>query len=309
LERAFGHEPFCLEAGQGPGEVWGLLPLALVRSRLFGRFLVSLPYLNSGGVLTDDASVARALIDRAIELADALDVDHLELRHEERVEHPGLGHELTTKVHMRRDLPASADGLWNELPPKVRNQVRKARQHQLTVHWGGRELLRDFYAVFSRNMRDLGTPVYGKRLFQTILDQFPEQAELCVLRAGRQPVAGAVLVHGCGTTEVPSASSLRSWNPTCANMLMYWELLVRAIERRQKTFDFGRSSRDSGTFQFKKQWGAVPSPTCWQYYVRRGSPADLRPESPRYRRRIWIWQHLPVSLTRLIGPPIVRGIP
>jgi len=308
LQEGLGQVPYCLEAVQG-GQTRGILPLADVRSLLFGRFLVGLPYLNSGGVRADDDGVAVRLIDRAVELAGRLGVRHLELRHERPVAHPALPHRMDGKVLMRRALPATAEELWDDLSPKVRNQVRKGQKGGLEVAWGGVERLGAFYDVFSRNMRDLGTPVYGRGLFAAALRQFPEGAELCVVRAGDRPVAAALLLHGRGVTEVPSASSLRRYNPTCANMLMYWHLLERAVGRGQETFDFGRSSPDGPTYRFKAQWGAQPEPAVWQYHVRAGGAADMRPDNPRYRRLIRLWQKLPVPLTRWIGPPIVRGIP
>ncbi len=210
---------------------------------------------------------------------------------------------------MRLNLPADASQLWKELDSKVRNQVRKGEKSDLSVSWGGQEKVADFYSVFSQNMRDLGTPVYSRRLFSAILDQFPERAEICTVRAGPEPVAAALLLHGWGVTEVPSASSLRSHNRTCANMLLYWNLLKRAVERGQDVFDFGRSSQDSATMRFKKQWGASPAASEWQFYVRRGELGGMQKESPRYQRLIRIWQRLPVSLTQLVGPVIVRGIP
>jgi lipid II:glycine glycyltransferase (peptidoglycan interpeptide bridge formation enzyme) len=146
-------------------------------------------------------------------------------------------------------------------------------------------------------------------LFAQIMRIFPDDAEVCVIRLGPLPVAAAVLLHGDGVTEVPSASSLRSHNDTCANMLLYWQLLERAIDRGQSVFDFGRSTPGSGTYRFKEQWGAEPEPAVWQYYVRRGTIGDARPDNPRYQRVIRWWQRLPVPVTRLIGPPIVRGIP
>jgi serine/alanine adding enzyme len=308
LAEGLRHENFILCAKDNSRLV-GYLPLALVSSRLFGRFLVSLPYLNSGGVIAENETIATLLIDRAVQLADELDVRYLELRHERRYEHQALTHEVTSKAHMRLSLPDSSDVLWNQLKAKVRNQVRKGREHDLTVRWGGEELLASFYDVFSRNMRDLGTPVYGRSLFQAIVRGLSEQAELCVVCHGKRAIAGALLVHGQGITEVPSASSLRQYSATNANMLMYWHLLERTIERGQHTFDFGRSTVDSNTFRFKKQWGAEPHPAVWQYYVRRGTVGDMRPESSRYRHFIRVWQHLPVGITRLVGPTIVRGIP
>lgn len=308
LAQGLNHDVYCVEAVEGD-RTCGFLPLAFVSSLLFGRYLVSLPYLNTAGVLADDPGVTCRLLDRALTLADQLKVRFLELRNEEPVGHPAFTDRMTTKVHMRLPLPDRIDELWEDLPPKVRNQVRKGQKSDLQVVWGREELLPEFYQVFSRNMRDLGTPVYGAALFASILRQFPDQAELCVVRAGYRAVAGALLLHGWGVSEVPSASCLREFNSTCANMLLYWSLLQRSLERGQSVFDFGRCSADSNMFRFKKQWGAEAVPATWQYYLREGHISAVRPENPRYGRIIRIWQQLPVLVTRLIGPQIVRGIP
>jgi FemAB-related protein (PEP-CTERM system-associated) len=308
LRTALDHEVYALEAVTGD-RTCGFLPLAYVSSVLFGRFLVSLPYLNSNGVVAASADVQARLVSRAATLADELNVRYLELRHEAPVDHPDLNAALTSKVHMRLPLPRSAEKLWKGFDPKVRNQVRKGEKHGFKVAWGGVELLDGFYAVLSENMRDLGTPVYGKSLFREILSTFPGAAELCLLSDGPKPVAAALLLHGWGVTEVPTASALREYNPTCANMLMYWNLLERSVGRGQRVFDFGRSTTDGSTFKFKKQWGAVPHPAVWQYAVKDGAASEMRPDNPRFERAIRVWQRLPVRLTQCLGPVIVRGIP
>lgn len=289
--------------------VTGVLPLHLVKGPLFGRFLVSLPYVNTGGIWARDLKTANKLLDVACELADKLDVRYLELRHEQAIEHARLNYTRTDKVHMRLALPSSAEALMASYKSKLRSQIKKAGQNGLTVAFGGLELLDDFYGVFGRNMRDLGTPVFPKALFVAILEAFEGRAELCVVRDAQRPLAGGLLVHGDGVSEVPSASSLREYNRLGANMWMYRHLLERAIEKGSHTFDFGRSSEDSGTYKFKAQWGANPYPACWQYYVRHGSPEQMRPEASGKRRLVRVWQRLPVWLTNTIGPPIVRGIP
>ena len=216
-------------------------------------------------------------------------------------------------------LPADGDVLWKQLSAKVRNQVRKGDSMGLGIGWGtgleGERLLPDFYYVFSVNMRDLGTPVYPKRLFRKILSSFGSDAEFAVVYYEKRPIAAALLVHDGGgagrpaLTQVPSASSLRGYNHTNANMWMYHRLLCRAIERGSGAFDFGRSSEGSGTYRFKKQWGALPQPTVWQYCLRKGEMNAMRPDHPRQRRRVERWKKLPVWLTRLVGPVIIRGIP
>lgn len=308
LRDGLDHEVYAIEASVG-GQVCGYLPLAHVSSLLFGRFLVSLPYLNSNGVVSQSAEVQTLLINRAVELAEELNVRHLELRHEQPIDHAALNGQLTSKIHMRLAVPESTEKLWKMFDSKLRNQIRKGEKNNFSVTWGGQDQLEAFYDVLSQNMRDLGTPIYGRKLFQSILTTFPTQVELCVVRDGVKPIAVGMLLHGEGITEVPTASSLREYNPSCANMLMYRHLLERAVDRKQKIFDFGRSTSDGPTFKFKKQWGAEPHPATWQYYLRDGDLGEMRPDNPKYQRMIRLWQRLPVRLTQIIGPPIVRGIP
>jgi len=316
LSKAMGHRTMAVVARRGgaSGEMTGYLPLALVSSRLFGRFLVSLPYLNRAGIVAVDEAVAGELMDAATGLADRFSVQYLELRHQENaVDHRSITDTRDQKVRMVLELPGDPDALWDSYNAKVRNQVRKGDKAGLSICFGGSELLEGFYAVFSTNMRDLGTPVYPRKLFGSILEVFEDGAELAVVSHAGQPVAGALLLHGEAQgvveSQVPSASSLREAKHTNANMWMYHQLLLRAVGRGAGVFDFGRSSPDSGTYRFKKQWGATPRATTWQYYLRFGDVGAVRPDNPRYQRRIAAWQRLPVWVTRLVGPRIVKGIP
>jgi FemAB-related protein (PEP-CTERM system-associated) len=308
LQNGLRHEVYAVEA-VASGCTVGFLPLAFVNSMLFGRFLVSLPYLNTNGVVAQSADVQAELITRAATLADELNVRYLELRHESPIIHPSLNASLTSKVHMRLPLLATGEQLWKCFDSKLRNQVRKGEKGNFCVEWGAGELLEGFHDVLSENMRDLGSPVYGPELFREILSTFPGDAEICLVRDGAKPVAAALLLHGWGITEVPTASSLKAYNSSNVNMLMYHHLLRRAVERGQRVFDFGRSTTEGSTFKFKKQWGAVAHPATWQYCVLDGEVDDMRPDNPRYQRAIRLWQRLPVALTRRVGPLIVRGIP
>jgi serine/alanine adding enzyme len=303
------HPCYLLVQRGADGEPHGLLPLQLVKSIVFGKFLVSLPYVNTGGVWAEDEESAQELVSAACDLADELQVRYMELRHETPVDHPRWTMQRTDKVHMRLPLPATVEELNRSFKSKLRSQLKKIAILPFQIHWGGRELLVDFYAIFSHNMRDLGTPVMSKKLFECILSEFSDRAELCVVKLHGTPLSTALLVHQNNVTEVPSAGSLRSHNSTGVNMWMYHHLLMRAIERNSATFDFGRSSIDSNTYRFKAQWNATPYPSVWQYYVRKGSANDMRPESSRNQQLIRIWKRLPIALTRWIGPTIVRGIP
>ncbi len=327
FREALGHRPMMLIAREGRGQseddqqearrglITGYLPLCLVSSCLFGRFLVSLPYLNRAGVVADGPETATQLAQEAVALAGRLKVRYLELRHfGPALDWFGQGDWVSAvrddKQRMVLTLPDNDEALWKSVGPKVRNQVRKGDKHELGMRWGGQALLEDFYGVFAVNMRDLGTPVYPKQLFGLILERFGSDAELAVVDYQGRPVAGALLVHdGRGSTQVPSASSLREFNTTNANMWMYHRLLLRTIEKGGREFDFGRSSVDSGTYRFKKQWGAQPQPTVWHYHVYRGDISGMRPDSPQNQRRVAMWKKLPLWLTRWAGPMIVRGIP
>ena len=323
MREAFRHETFVLLARDDQrGDIRGYLPLALVSTRLFGRFMVSLPYLNRAGIVADAPEIAHELLEAAVRLADRRDVQYLELRHDGRpIEHDLITHHRDEKVRMVLDLPGESSELWNAIGSKVRNQVRKGEKAGLTIRWGDHGLLDDFYSVFAVNMRDLGTPVYPRKLFGSILRHFPGEAELAVVYFGKEhiPVAGALLLHetsgggGVRMSQVPSASSLRQFSATNANMWMYHQLLCRSIQRGSTSFDFGRctptDAPGSGTYRFKKQWGATPQPTTWQYHLRHGEMDGMRPDHPKYQRRIAAWQKLPVWVTRVVGPTIVRGIP
>lgn len=313
LADAFSQKCYTITA-EIAGRPAGLLPLVFMKSLLFGRFLIGLPYLNAGGPLTVDgeqqAEIDSRLVTEAVKLADALDVRYLELRNEREIAHPSLNFTRTSKVLMRLDLPASDDELWKALSPKVRNQVRKGQRAEHEIRWGGAELVPAFYGIFAHTMRDVGTPVYPRRLFARIMAELGDAAEICVVSdAAKKDVAAALLLHGRLLTEVPSAAALRSSHANCANMFMYWSLLAHSIHRGQRIFDFGRSSEGCNTWRFKKQWGAQPSPSVWQYYVRRGSMDDLRPDNAGFGLAIRVWKRLPVWLTKLLGPRIVRGIP
>lgn len=308
LQNGLGHTPLLLKA-EASSKTVGTLPLMLVKGPLFGRFLVGLPYVNTGGLWCESDFVGNHLVTAACEQADEFKVKYLELRHENALNHPKFNFKRTDKVHMRLTLPDHIETFKASLKSKVRSQVNKSLGAELDIEFGTHNQLPDFYTVFAENMRDLGTPVFSRQLFQSILNSFGDDAELCVVRHSGTPVAGALLVHVGGVTEVPSASCIRRYNSMNANMRMYWHLLERAIERKSHTFDFGRSSVGSGTHKFKKQWGSLPVDTHWQYYVRDGDPESMRPDAGGKQRLVEAWKRLPIWLTKLIGPSIVRGIP
>ena len=273
--------------GQTADTLLGVLPLVEIRSLLFGRSLTSLPFVNFGGVLADSDEVARALLVRASDLARERKCKHVELRHIARRfdDLPCKQHKVTMRLRLESAAAPDAKAgkgedspLWSKIDRKARNQVRKAQKSNLTVVRGGVELVDEFYAVFARNMRDLGTPVYAKRLFADVLTTFPGRAHLIVVRLAEKPVAAGLTYRTRGMVEIPWASSIRDYNALCPNHLLYWHALETAAAEGAEVFDFGRSTPGEGTFKFKEQWGAEPVPLHWEYWLASGGAAGSGPE-------------------------------
>lgn len=309
IEREFGHRTHYLYATAAAGRWVGVLPLVHIRSRIFGSYLVSLPYFTYGGICAVAPEVESELAAAAAALAQRAGAAHVELRHDRPL---GLGWPCKTgKVSMRLELPADPGALWSAFPAKLRSQIRRPLREGMTARSGGVELLDGFYEVFSRNMRDLGTPVYAKSFFDAILRAFPRQARIVsVHERGGRAVAAGFLLGWRGSLEIPWASSLREFNSFGANMLLYWHALEQGCREGFRVFDFGRSTPGEGTFRFKQQWGALPLQLYWHYWLRQGVPMpELNPRNPKYRLAIAVWKRLPVGLTRLVGPGVVRNLP
>ncbi len=307
IERTFGHATRYLLA-RVDNQTVGALPLVVFKSRLFGRFVVSIPFVNYGGMLASSSEAADALLESAIEIARNEKASYLELRHRRQLfpELPSKRH----KVAMILSLERTSDEQWRALDRKVRNQVRKAEKCDLRSTRGGVELLPQFYAVFARNMRDLGTPVYSIDFFREVLTTFPNSSSIFCVSLGDLPIAASLVLWHQDVLEVPWASSIRDYNSRCPNVLLYWQMVQFGIEKGFTRFDLGRSTPHEGTYDFKRQWGAEPHPLVWEYWTEhRGNLPDLSPRNPRYKRVIQIWQRLPLALTRAIGPHIVRSIP
>lgn len=301
---AFGHQTVYLIARRG-GAVEGVLPLVVIRSLLFGNSLTSLPFLNYGGVIADTAEARTALVEAARDEAQRRRCAHVELRHVER-QLPDLPCKQH-KVSMR--LPLGPD-LWDGLDRKVRNQIRKAEKSGLVVERGGAALVDDFYKVFARNMRDLGTPVYSRRLFEEVLAAFPAQSQLHVVRLGAQPIAAGLTYRTAAMVQLPWASSIREFNALCANVLLYWDAIQYAQSAGVASFDMGRSTPGEGTFKFKAQWGAAPVPLHWEYQLTAGGELpNVSPANPKFQLAIALWQKLPLGVATRVGPMIVRAIP
>lgn len=307
IKENFGHNPHYITCRKPDGTLCGVFPTVHLDSRVFGSFLVSMPYFNYGGPLTEFPDVAEKMMQFATETGASLGCTHLESRETQKRD-PWLCKQH--KITMILPLPDTDEELDRQLGTKVRAQVKRAAREDLEFIIGGAELLPEYYRVFSHNMRDLGTPVYSRKFFASILESFEQQASLTVVRHEGKAVAAGFLLGFNDKLEIPWASSLRKANPLGANMYMYRQILRTAIERNYRYFDFGRSSKGASTHKYKKQWGAQEYPLYWHYWLRdSGELPELNPNNPKYKLAISAWQKLPVSVANIIGPSLVRNLP
>lgn len=306
---AFGLETCFLTARAKGGALRGVLPLVEQSSPWFGRFLTSLPFFNYGGLLVDDPAAIVALVDAAADLSRRRGARHVELRHAAALQEPELPTRLD-KVSMILGLPADEEQLSRRLGAKLRSQIRRAEREQPQVDWGGREHLGEFHRVFARGMRDLGTPVYPRSFFECFWDALGESSRVLIVRAAGETRAVALVVRHANRLEVPWAMATPEAKRASLNMRLYWEMLRYAVATGAREFDFGRSTRDSGTYRFKAQWGAAPQQLHWHYCLPAGAaPPVMNATNPKYSLASALWRRLPLWCANALGPRLVRHLP
>ncbi|MDP2644570.1 MAG: FemAB family PEP-CTERM system-associated protein [Desulfobacterales bacterium] len=340
IRETYGHKTYYLMAvtkqqpdigaPQGQSDparlITGILPLAHLKHFLFGNALISVPFADFGGILSDDEKTEEALLSKALEVGKKLNVNQVELRHIHPLSclnrpgrisrrspiDPGNFSNLVTKsdkIRMLLNLPGSSKILLKSFSSKLRSQIKKPAKEGLYAKIGGRELVKDFLKVFWINMRDLGSPVHSKKIFLNVLQEFSRTAKVVIIYKENKPLAGSVMVGFKDTMENPWASALRSYGRLSPNMLLYWTMISYACDNGFAYFDFGRSSRGEGTYKFKQQWGAKPVPLHWHYIpLNNQFISENESEKSRFEKAIACWKKLPVPVTRILGPHIRKYI-
>ena len=305
IESVFRHRTFYLIA-ERDATVVGVLPLAQVKSLLFGHALVSLPFCVYGGVAATDPAAVPALHAAARELAAKLGADHLELRNRVAREPGWPRQELY--VTFRKELLPDIEANMLAIPRKQRAMVRKAIQGGLR---GEIDASVDrFFALYADNVHRHGTPALPKRYFETLKRVFGRDVEvLTVLDAERKPVSSVLTFYFRDEVLPYYAGDDVAARDLAANDFKYWDLMRRACERGLRVFDYGRSKRDTGSFDFKKNWGFVPEPLHYEYVLCRGNAIPQNnPSNPKYKAMIAVWRRLPIGVANSIGPYIVRNL-
>lgn len=302
----FGYEP-VYRVAKRRGQVCGVLPAFLVRSALLGPHIISMPFLNSGGICAVDEAARLALTEDAQNAVRLDPVDHFEMR----CAYPPPAGVVARehKVRIILDLPESADQLWASLRSEIRNRTRRAENAGLSVEFGSSELA-GFYHVFAENMRDLGVPAHPFRFFAAVL-RCLRGSELVAVKDGDDVIGGAILIKFRDTVEVPWISCLRSRFEQCPNNILYWEMMRRACDDGLSIFDFGRSSPDTGPAVFKMRWGARADQLYWHYMLPEGGvlPAETGSSNPKFRLASALWRRAPRVLTGFFGPRLIAHLP
>jgi len=304
IEKAFGHATHFLQAMRD-GEIVGVLPLAQINSLLFGHSLSSLPFCAYGGILADDATAARALDEAAQALAIQLKVGAYECRNQ-RVHHadwPSKDLYVTFKKAIEPDVDANLTAI----PRKQRAMVRKGIKAGLTSVIDADT--NRFYEAYSASVHRLGTPVFSRQFFKLLKTEFGDDCEVMTIMLGEQVISSVMSFYFRDEVLPYYGGGVEAARAVAGNDFMYWELMRRACERGLKVFDFGRSKRGTGSFDFKKNWGFEATPLVYEYFLVRDTQVpDINPLNPKYQLFIRAWKKMPLAWANAIGPHIVKNL-
>jgi len=305
IETAFSHRAYFFYA-EVAGEIKGVLPLVHINSRLFGSSLSSLPFCVYGGVVAEDEMIRQMLEQAAIELAQKLGVESLEFRNQSQ-QHEDWPAKRELYVTFRKEIDPDPEQNLKNIPRKQRAMVRKGIKAALESSWD--ENVDHFYDAYSQSVHALGTPVFSKRYFQILKEVFAADCRILTITKDDRLIASVMNFYfrdqvlpyyGGGTAEARAVKG---------NDFMYWEVMRQSCEQGIRVFDYGRSKVGTGSYSFKKNWGFEPQPLHHEYVLINASEIpDVNPLNPKYRLFISAWKKMPLSMTRLIGPHIVKNL-
>ena len=305
IEQVFGHRSYFLYA-ERDGMIEGVLPLAQVKSLMFGHALTGLPFAVYGGVAAVSDDAAGALEAEAQRIAQSIGAEHLELRNVQARHADWPKQDLY--VTFRKKIFPEEEANMLAIPRKARAMVRKGIKNGLTSQIDAD--VNRFFALYADNTHRHGTPAMPKRYFAALLTEFGADAEVMTVCAPDGRPLSSVLSFYFRDEVLPYyAGDDESARDLAANDFKYWELMRRACARGLKLFDYGRSKRDTGSFAFKKNWGFEPTPLHYEYCLyKRDAVPQNNPNNAKYQLLIKCWRRLPLPVANWLGPFIVRNL-
>lgn len=302
IKKSYGHQDLYLVAKEG-GDIKGILPAFLIKNLFFGKKIISLPFLGYGGIVSESEAAKELLIEYLKDYTGKNKYDFFELRSLTPAADLSVNLSYSTLI---LPLDCNENTMWEKLDKKVRNQIKKTDRFnfQLVV---GNQHLPAFYELYQRNMRRLGTPVHGWNFFLSVIEEFPNQVKLFLATVEDFPAAALFLFNFKETASNLWAAWDSRYLPMNPNDYLYWETIKFISKSGLKYFDFGRSSKESGTFHFKKQWGAEPIRLYYQYHSPTGK--KIVSDKEKYGRIARAWKLLPLFITNKIGPELRKFVP
>ncbi|MFQ5601722.1 MAG: FemAB family XrtA/PEP-CTERM system-associated protein [bacterium] len=308
FESVFGYQPYYFMAVDQAEQPAGVLPMFRMGDIFRRKYLISNPFSSFAGICANSEQAESLLLNQAVEISKDLNARYVELRQLNAKINQSLP-EKDSFVTLMLDLPDRAETVWQAISSRNRNKIRKAEKSGLCVDFG-LNYLSEFYEIYAKNMKYLGTPVFPYAMFQKVAEVFKERSELMVLRHHEKTVSGMFLFKFQKMLSEPWVASLREYNKMYVNNYLYWRAIEYACENKFKVFDFGRSTVDSGTYRFKLQWGAQPVPLHYQYYLNKAKAIPIVDAlNNKYQRIIDIWKKLPLFVTNFVGPRVVQYLP
>ncbi|WP_434362090.1 FemAB family PEP-CTERM system-associated protein [Parasalinivibrio latis] len=305
VENALGHRTLYLMAWQS-GAVVGLLPLVRQKSMLFGHTLVSTPFCVYGGALADDEEIRLALECEALERGQRLGVDHIELRDREAREGDCRWQHHCSHAAFWRDIDDDPEQILTSIKRKQRAVVRHSLKNGLS--WEIQHDVDQCYDIYSESVRNLGTPVFSRRLFRELKKEFGSQCEALVVKDADGNAVSAVLSFYFRDQVLPYyGGGIEAARALKSNDYMYYQLMCHAASRGYRRFDFGRSKKDSGSYKYKQHWGMTEEALHYRCaLVKAKQLPNLSPNNPRYAAVINMWKRLPLGVSRQFGPVLSR---
>jgi FemAB-related protein (PEP-CTERM system-associated) len=307
VEESYPYKSVYLLTRDGNG-IRSVLPLFLVKNMVAGKALISTPFGVYGGILAGDDGSRRALYEYASELGREWKVDYIEFRNafaEQSVGAPNISRYVTFTQPVQ---PGEA-ALLESLPKKTRNLVRKALKTPFSMRYGVRDAGR-LDDLMARNMRRLGTPMFPRRYFERLLANFGEMADIREVWLEGKPVAASLNFYYQGAMHTYHAAADQSLNALAPNTFMYFDHLRWAGQNGCGVFDFGRSKKGTGVFEFKRHWNTTMRELPYEVLlVNRKELPNFSPANPRFDLAIRIWRKLPLPVTRVLGPRLIRLFP
>lgn len=279
------------------GEWLAILPMTRVTRPFAGNALISNPFAVSASMLCAEGVDQSSILELFTQQTSGF--DYIELR-DVQMRLPETWQTHQHFVNFEKTLTDDHDENWLAIPNRQRAVIRKADKCDLTFEF--HHDLERFLRVYAISLRNLGTPIYHRRFFEQLITRFESQLKIAT-----------VSKDGCDLTTVLCFQFRDRLMPYYGGGIpdaryfhaypwMYWQLMKYGVDHSMPTFDFGRSPTSSGPYAFKKNLGFKPRPLTYATLAINGVPPDLTGQSSMAKHLIKIWQHLPVQVSRWVGP-------